>query len=564
MQRVPGAVEEQRAVVDQALQDAGRARKIGQRQQAQTGGDHFPDAQQHDGGGEDRAHVAHPPPQARPERLHRRQHDRRRRERRRERPCRNASRPAARFSRRRDGRRARAPSRPARRAACASASVDAGAASARRVRTASLPRQALAPASFTWQRRHDSLSRRRRSIASRAARDLACPTRIKLGRRAASPDRAAPVRRRLSPLRRFFEPFVRHAVEMHERFLRQARHIRASGSSMPAIFISAAADFTAASPPDTLGHVTQVARSPTVFSSGLEARYFFSTDKRAAAARVGLHPLRALEQRARRRGGGLGIRREPTCRSRSPRSSIRPCKARPSPGRRRCGPCPAASSRLPIGSESATASTSPLSSASPSSPAGKTRHSISLLASMPFAPRTRLAKMNGGVPMPGTPIRLPRRSCDRVDIALHRRLHAQAALVDAGGELHVEPLLDRLEEIHHEVMRDVVTAEREHVLVVRPLALHQFDLEPFLLEEALLDRAEDRRLAGDADVADADFVRARRFGFSAPGDWLLCTRQEQRSRRQAVRGENTAKKSAHGSASNGSSRVCLSCSSSCT
>jgi len=55
-----------------------------------------------------------------------------------------------------------------------------------------------------------------------------------------------------------------------------------------------------------------------------------------------------------------------------------------------------ATSKLPIGSESATASISPLSSANPNSPAGKTSHLTSLLALMPFAPRTRFAKMKGG------------------------------------------------------------------------------------------------------------------------------------------------------------------------
>ena len=101
---------------------------------------------------------------------------------------------------------------------------------------------------------------------------------------------------------------------------------------------------------------------------------------------------------------------------------------------------------------------------------------------------------------------------DRVDVALHRRLHAQAALVNAGGEFHVEPLLDRLEEIHHEMVRDVVAAEREHVLVFAPLAFHELDLETFLLEKSLLDRGENRRLAGDADVADAHLGQTvRRF-----------------------------------------------------
>ena len=77
--------------------------------------------------------------------------------------------------------------------------------------------------------------------------------------------------------------------------------------------------------------------------------------------------------------------------------------------------------------------------------------------------------------------------------------------MDSGGELHVQALLNRLEEIHHEVMRDVEAAEREHILVFRPLAFHQFDIESLLLEETILDRAENRRLACDADVSDTDF-----------------------------------------------------------
>src|SRR5438270_13999607 len=57
------------------------------------------------------------------------------------------------------------------------------------------------------------------------------------------------------------------------------------------------------------------------------------------------------------------------------------------------------------------------------------------------------------------------------------------------------------------MMGDVVSAQREHVLVVRPFAFHEFDFESFLLEESFLDRAEDRRLASQPDVADPDFVR---------------------------------------------------------
>src|SRR5437588_13015960 len=57
------------------------------------------------------------------------------------------------------------------------------------------------------------------------------------------------------------------------------------------------------------------------------------------------------------------------------------------------------------------------------------------------------------------------------------------------------------------MMGDVVSAQREHVLVVRPFACYEFGFESFLLEESFLDRAEDRRLAGQPDIADPDLVR---------------------------------------------------------
>src|SRR5436305_5109239 len=67
----------------------------------------------------------------------------------------------------------------------------------------------------------------------------------------------------------------------------KARFARAGtsvlGLSMPATFISAAADWTAWSAPETLGTYRRC-EIATVFSSGLDARYFFSTDNRAAAA----------------------------------------------------------------------------------------------------------------------------------------------------------------------------------------------------------------------------------------------------------------------------------------
>src|SRR3954462_2220537 len=56
-------------------------------------------------------------------------------------------------------------------------------------------------------------------------------------------------------------------------------------------------------------------------------------------------------------------------------------------------------------------------------------------------------------------------------------------------------------------MRDVEAAEGEHVLVLGPLAFDQFHLQPFFFEKSFLNRREDRRLAREADVTDANLVR---------------------------------------------------------
>jgi hypothetical protein len=97
---------------------------------------------------------------------------------------------------------------------------------------------------------------------------------------------------------------------------------------------------------------------------------------------------------------------------------------------------------------------------------------------------------------------------DRLDVRLDARLHAQATGVDAAGHSHVQALLDGLEEVHDQVVGDVEPAQREHVLVFGPLALHELGLEPLLLEEAVLHGRVDRCLAGDADVAHLDLGQA--------------------------------------------------------
>ena len=73
------------------------------------------------------------------------------------------------------------------------------------------------------------------------------------------------------------------------------------------------------------------------------------------------------------------------------------------------------------------------------------------------------------------------------------------------SKLHVQTLLNRLEQIHNQVMRDVETAEREHVLVFRLLVFDQFNIQSLLLEETFFDRAENRCFASDTDVSDTDF-----------------------------------------------------------
>ena len=86
--------------------------------------------------------------------------------------------------------------------------------------------------------------------------------------------------------------------------------------------------------------------------------------------------------------------------------------------------------------------------------------------------------------MPGTPMRLQRlRPCE---CCLWRGLDAKAAAMNPPGEFHIHSLFDRLEEVHHEVMRDVEAAEREHVFIFRPLASHS-PLEALFLEEPFLD-----------------------------------------------------------------------------
>src|ERR1043166_9267323 len=91
-------------------------------------------------------------------------------------------------------------------------------------------------------------------------------------------------------------------------------------------------------------------------------------------------------------------------------------------------------------------------------------------------------------------------------LSIQRSLDTQTASVNSAGEFYIETLLDRFEKIHHEMVGDVEAAEGEHVFVIRPLAFHHFDIEPFLLEKAIFDGTKDGRLTGKANVTDADFI----------------------------------------------------------
>ena len=74
----------------------------------------------------------------------------------------------------------------------------------------------------------------------------------------------------------------------------------------------------------------------------------------------------------------------------------------------------------------------------------------------------------------------------------------------SGGELHIQPLLNRLEQVHDQMIGDVKPAQRKNVFVCRPVAFHQLDVESLLLEETILDRAEYRSFAGDTYISNPD------------------------------------------------------------
>src|SRR6266446_5148843 len=114
----------------------------------------------------------------------------------------------------------------------------------------------------------------------------------------------------------------------------------------------------------------------TVFNSGFEARYFLSTDILAAAeGLVSTHLAPFNNARvAAATAFGFWARNLPFARTAQQYSLLYGVSVAWSAT---FLILPLAMRRLPIGSESATASTSPLSNARPNSPAGNTRQLIS-------------------------------------------------------------------------------------------------------------------------------------------------------------------------------------------
>ena len=244
-----------------------------------------------------------------------------------------------------------------------------------------------------------------------------------------------------------------------------------------------------------------------VFSSGFEARYFFSTESGGGGG-IGFDPFGAFEQRAGRGGGGFGIFGE--------EFSVHDHRAAVFIFVRRIGGLVGDVADFAVGEQQAADRFGIGDGIDFAFVEGETE-----FARRENQPGNFFAGIDAIRAEDAVGKNERRRSHSRdanafaaqifdvVDVAFGGGLNAKAAAMDAAGEFHVQSLLDRLEEIHHEMMRDVVAAEREHVLVIRPFAFHEADVEPFFLEEAFFDGGEDRRFAGEADIADADFCRAR-------------------------------------------------------
>src|SRR5262245_10802128 len=95
---------------------------------------------------------------------------------------------------------------------------------------------------------------------------------------------------------------------------------------------------------------------------------------------------------------------------------------------------------------------------------------------------------------------------------IHACLDAQASGMDPAKESDIEALLDGFEKVHHQVVRDVIAAQRKIVLVVGPTAFHQLRLESLVFEIAFLERGIDRRFTGETDKADLNMLGVNDFG----------------------------------------------------
>ena len=91
-----------------------------------------------------------------------------------------------------------------------------------------------------------------------------------------------------------------------------------------------------------------------------------------------------------------------------------------------------------------------------------------------------------------------------MNVAFRSGLHTQTTAMNASGEPDIQTLFKGLKEVHHQMVRDIESAQRQDVLVFRPLAFDEFDIEAFLFEKAFFDSGENGGFARDANVADAD------------------------------------------------------------
>src|ERR1043165_9318046 len=118
-----------------------------------------------------------------------------------------------------------------------------------------------------------------------------------------------------------------------------------------------------------------------------------------------------------------------------------------------------------------------------------------------------------------------------MNICLHTRLHAQASAVDTCKESDIQTLLDWLEEVHHQVMRDIVTAKCQGIFVSGPVALHQFRLESLFLEKTFLICGVNWSFTRQADITHADCVRVPNGSI---GIFMAACHQQKQAQRKDI------------------------------